>query len=77
VADSHVSTDGLKLRLLEQGVFEHRCGWCEGTRWLEGPIPLQLDHVDGDRTNNRIENLSKWQCAPTPQELQRTSSCDE
>lgn len=56
-AGTHVSTHGLKQRLLEEGVFEHRCSSCELTEWRGGPIPLQLDHIDGDRTNNVIENL--------------------
>lgn len=51
------STSGLKRRLIEEGVFEHRCSGCERTTWLGGSIPLQLDHVNGDRTDNRIENL--------------------
>ncbi|WP_052667664.1 HNH endonuclease [Nitriliruptor alkaliphilus] len=57
VAGSHVSTHGLKLRLLEECIFEHRCSRCELTTWLGGPIPLQLDHISGDRSDNRIENL--------------------
>jgi hypothetical protein len=51
------STSQLKARLLEEGVFEHRCRGCELTDWRGGPIPLELDHIDGDRTDNRLENL--------------------
>jgi 5-methylcytosine-specific restriction endonuclease McrA len=50
-------THRLKRRLIEEGIFEARCTGCGLDRWLEGPIPLQLDHIDGDRTNNLLENL--------------------
>lgn len=50
------STD-LRRRLLAEGVLEARCSCCGGTRWQEGPIPLELDHVNGDRCDNRLQNL--------------------
>ena len=31
------------------------CGWAE--RSEDGRIPLELDHINGDRLDNRIENL--------------------
>jgi hypothetical protein len=55
--DVHVNTNQLKQRLLAEGVFQHRCAGCGGRRWRGGPIPLQLDHIDGDRTNNELSNL--------------------
>jgi hypothetical protein len=48
----------LQQRLLREGVFEARCASCALTEWLGRPIPLELHHVDGDRENNRLENLS-------------------
>ena len=33
-----------------------RCGWAE-RRSIDGRIPLSCDHVDGDCTNNRRENV--------------------
>lgn len=57
VGGSIVDTSDLCERLLREGVFAHRCARCELTTWLGGPIPLQLDHIDGDRTNNHLANL--------------------
>lgn len=57
VRGSTVPTSALRRRLLREGVFEPICARCDGTTWLDGPIPLQLDHVDGDRTNNELRNL--------------------
>lgn len=31
------------------------CGWAQRT--IEGYLPLELDHINGDRHDNRIENL--------------------
>lgn len=39
------------------GLREATCDGCGWTRWRQRPIPLQLDHVNGDRTDNRLENL--------------------
>jgi hypothetical protein len=51
------STSGLKRRLLAESVFDPRCRGCGLEEWRGGPIPLQLDHIDGDRTNNLLSNL--------------------
>lgn len=51
------STHELRLRLLREGVKSHRCEVCGLTEWNGHMIPLQLDHVNGDRSDNRIENL--------------------
>jgi 5-methylcytosine-specific restriction endonuclease McrA len=47
----------LRARLIEEGLKEHRCEACRRTTWRGRPIPLELDHVDGDRNDNRLENL--------------------
>lgn len=34
-----------------------QCECCHNTEWLGKPINLQVHHIDGDRTNNTLENL--------------------
>jgi hypothetical protein len=47
----------LKNRLLKDGVFEHACMSCKRKTWLSQDIPLELDHINGDNSDNRIQNL--------------------
>lgn len=47
----------LKSRLLSEGILEYRCSVCDLVEWQGGPIPLELDHISGVNTDNRIENL--------------------
>lgn len=47
----------LKERLVEEGVLEWRCALCGLETWWRDPAPLQLDHVNGDRSDNRRQNL--------------------
>ncbi len=47
----------LRKRLIAEGLKEARCEICKLDEWLGRPIPLQLDHINGDRTDNRLENL--------------------
>lgn len=35
----------------------HKCERCKLSEWEKNPIPLEIDHVNGDRTDNRLENL--------------------
>ncbi|MEU6169304.1 HNH endonuclease signature motif containing protein [Streptomyces tanashiensis] len=47
----------LKAAMVEVGV-EERCAQCPtGSEWLGDPLPLEVDHIDGDWRNNRIDNL--------------------
>lgn len=54
-----VSSFKLKNRLLAEGIKEHKCEnpECGLTEWHGKPIPLELHHINGDNTDNRIENL--------------------
>ena len=36
---------------------EYKCSSCGITEYNNKPITLQVDHIDGDRTNNEFENL--------------------
>jgi Zn finger protein HypA/HybF involved in hydrogenase expression len=49
----------LKIRLLREKILEAKCYAedCGITQWKGKPISLQLDHVNGDKYDHRIENL--------------------
>jgi hypothetical protein len=47
----------LKRRLIDAGVKEDRCEECWIDEWLGMPLALALHHVNGDPSDNRIENL--------------------
>jgi len=52
------STNRLKKRLIKLGYFVKKCYRCNRKRWLRKEIPLQLEHIDGNRINNKIDNLT-------------------
>lgn len=35
----------------------HKCENCGNSEWCGKPIKLEVHHIDGDRTNNNINNL--------------------
>jgi uncharacterized protein YbaR (Trm112 family) len=45
----------IRVILLED--FGNVCQICNETEWNEQPMPLQVDHHDGDASNNKPENL--------------------
>ena len=51
------STTGLKNRLLREGIFSEECSCCGLDTWQDVTIPLELDHINGDSCDNRLENL--------------------
>lgn len=53
----YTNTNSLRLKLLKYGLKEAKCSSCLGTEWLGEPIPLELDHINGVRTDNKLENL--------------------
>jgi len=48
----------LRIRLLEEGYFQYKCYSCNLTEWLNNPIPLELEHIDGNSSNNKLDNLT-------------------
>lgn len=57
VRGRQIGTSSLRRRLLQERVLAAVCQACGRDTWEGGPIPLELDHVNGDRTDNRLENL--------------------
>ena len=58
VKGSEFQSFKLKKRLFKAGLkLEQceKCSWAEKT--FDGYLPLELDHINGDRHDNRLENL--------------------
>lgn len=55
--DTHIKSHDLKLKLIRGGYKESKCEKCGLTEWLGEPIVLELDHINSDHTDNRMENL--------------------
>ncbi|MEM9955276.1 MAG: HNH endonuclease signature motif containing protein [Chloroflexota bacterium] len=49
------SEKGIRAYLLR--TREYECENCELSEWLEEPIPLEVDHIDGNPDHNTEENL--------------------
>lgn len=54
--NSKVTQHTLRKRYLEK-IFEKKCYNCGIVNWLDKPITLHLDHINGSHTDNRFENL--------------------
>ena len=51
------NTTTLKNRLLKEGIKENVCEICGINEWNGKPISLQIHHINGIHTDNRLENL--------------------
>lgn len=51
------NTYKLKIRLIKDGVLKNECSECGISEWNGKPLNCELDHIDGNRTNHKIENL--------------------
>ncbi len=47
----------LRKKLIEDGIKKNECEKCGINKWLGELIPLELHHIDGNRCNNKLENL--------------------
>jgi hypothetical protein len=47
----------LKMRLFSAKLLENKCKFCGIKNWRNEPITLQLDHINGNNKDNRLENL--------------------
>lgn len=50
------NTKWLAQRIVREGVLERHCYECGLTEWRGRPMPLELDHINGNRRDNRREN---------------------
>lgn len=55
--ESLIASSRIASYLFKFGIKERVCERCGRVEWEGEPIPLQVHHIDGDRTNNSIENL--------------------
>ncbi len=56
--NSYYQSHGLKRRLMKAGIkpsFCEECSWAKISE--DGRLPLELDHINGNKTDNRIQNL--------------------
>lgn len=54
---SCINPHKLKLKLIRDGIKIAKCESCHSSNWLRGEVPLELHHINGDRYDNRLENL--------------------
>ena len=55
---SYLNLTRLKKRLLDADLLEYKCQICGNTGiWQGEELTLQLDHINGCHTDNRLENL--------------------
>jgi hypothetical protein len=56
--EHRIGSHKLRLRLIKEGYFEHKCYCCNNTLWNNKPISLELEHLDGNHYNNNLNNLT-------------------
>src|SRR6185436_5681032 len=65
----------IKVKIFNKFIPAHRLAWI----YMNGEIPkgMQIDHKDGDRSNNRIENLRLATASENRQNLKAASKSNK
>ncbi len=53
----HFQTFKLKNRMLKEGIIDNICSECGIDSWNGVRLNMELDHIDGNRTNHKLDNL--------------------
>lgn len=52
------AVEWIKKKILEFDLIPYKCSKCQlSPLWCNEPLTLQLDHIDGNSTNHKMENL--------------------
>ena len=58
IENSNYSSSNLKKRLIEEGIKQDVCEICgQNNIWNNNKLSLQLDHINGNHCDNRLNNL--------------------
>ena len=55
--DKTLKSANIRTKVINLGLKENKCEECGITEWRGKPITIQLHHINGDRSDNRVENL--------------------
>ena len=56
--NSKYDSSFVRLKVLKNNLLKYECQNCPlKNEWNGKPLTLQLDHIDGDNTNNKLDNL--------------------
>jgi len=57
IGGPHITSYRLKNKLLRSRRLENKCNRCGISEWMEEHLALELDHINGNSYDNRLENL--------------------
>jgi len=53
----YYQTFKLNKRLIKEKILHNKCSICKIETWNNKPIRFQLDHINGNSTDHKLENL--------------------
>lgn len=57
IVNSNVSSSHVKNRIIKGDMLPYKCSECQIFEWRLKKLSLHLDHINGNNTDNRLENL--------------------
>lgn len=57
IRNSRNTRQSVRRKVIRENLLEYKCSQCGLREWQGQELSLQLDHVNGETTDNRLENL--------------------